>query len=286
MNAFSRSFRLGARLLAAAILILSALALHAESVNSLPKPTDYVSDFGHVLSPEAIARIDHICSQLDHSQANAQIAVVTVKTTDGEEIADWALQLEEKWGMGRQGTDANARKGVLILLAVNDRKYRIDAGVGLQGILPDGLLGDIGREMRVSLRSGDYDSALVGATGRVGEIIAKDAGVTLTDAQNGQLEVQPGRRVHHSSGWGGILFFLFLILFGVFGIGRGILGWLGWGLFFSSLGGPRGGGGWGGGGGGFGGGGDGGGGGSGFGGFGGGGSDGGGFDGGGSGGSW
>ncbi|WP_058189578.1 TPM domain-containing protein [Terracidiphilus gabretensis] len=288
MNAFSRSFRLGARLLAAAILIFSALVLHAESVDSLPKPTDYVSDFAHVLSPEAIARIDRICSQLDHSQANAQIAVVTIKTLDGEDPADWAVQLESKWGMGRQGTDANARKGVLILLAVNDRKYRIDAGVGLQGILPDGLLGDIGREMRVSLKAGDYDSALVGAVGRVGEIIAKDANVTLQDADNGQLAVQPGRRVHHSSGWGGILFVLFLlILFGVFGAGRGILGWLGWGLLFSGLGGPRnrGGGGWGGGGG-FGGGGDGGGGGSGFGGFGGGGSDGGGFDGGGAGGSW
>ncbi len=285
MNAISRSFRLGARLVAAAILIFSALAIHAESVDSLPKPTDYVSDFAHVLSPDAIARIDRICSQLDHSKAEAQIAVVTVKTTGDEDIADWAVQLEEKWGMGRQGTDANARKGVLILLAVNDRKYRIDAGVGLQGILPDGLLGDIGREMRVSLKAGDYDSALVGAVGRVGGIIAKDANVTLTDEESGQLQVQPGRRVHHSSGWGGILFFLFLIIvFGVFGIGRGILGWLGWGLFFSGMGG-RGGGGWGGGGGGFGGGGDGGGGG-GFGGFGGGGSDGGGFDGGGSGGSW
>ncbi len=210
---------------------------------------------------------------------------MTIKTTDGEDIADWAVALEGN-GDGQAGcTDANARKGVLILLAVNDRKYRIDAGVGLQGILPDGLLGDIGREMRVSLRTGDYDSALVGAAGRVGEIIAKDAGVTLTDAQNDQLAVQPGRRVHHSSGWGGILFVLFLlILFGVFGAGRGILGWLGWGLFLSGMGGPRGGGGWGGGGGG--GGGDSGGGGSGFGGFGGGGNDGGGFDGGGSGGSW
>ncbi len=60
MNAFSRSFKLGARLLAAAILIFSALVIHAESVASLPKPTDYVSDFAHVLSPAAIARIDSV----------------------------------------------------------------------------------------------------------------------------------------------------------------------------------------------------------------------------------
>jgi uncharacterized protein len=279
MNALSRSFRYGARLLAAAILIFSALVLHAESVDSLPKPTGYVSDFAHVLSSEAVARINSIVGQLDHSQANAQIAVVTVKTLDGEDPADWANELEDKWKMGKKGSD----KGVLILLAVSDHKYRIDVGYGLEGILPDGLIGDIGREMRVSLRAGDYDGALVGAVEHVGQIIAKDANVTLTATENGQLAVQPGRRVaHHGGGWGGLLFFLFLlIVFGVFGIGRGILGWLGWGLFFSSLGGPgnrddnwRGGG--------FGGGGDSGsGGGGGFGGFGGGG-----FGGGGAGGDW
>jgi uncharacterized protein len=283
MNFFSRPLGFGARLLAVALLLFSALALPAESVDSLPKPTDYVSDFAHVLSPAAIARIDRIAAQLDHSKAGAQISVVTVKTLDGEDPADWAIQLEDKWKMGKKGTGANADKGVLILLAVNDRKYKIDAGVGLQGILPDARLGDIGREMRVDLRAGDYDGALVGAVGQLGKIIADDAGVTLKDADSDQLATQPGRRVHHSSGWGGLLFFLFLlIVFGGLGIGRGILGWLGWGLFFSGLGGPRGGG-WGGGGG-FGGGsggGDGGGGGSGFGGFGGGG-----FDGGGAGGDW
>ena len=276
MNAFSCSFRFGARLLAAAILIVSALVLHAESVDSLPRPTGYVSDFAHVLSPEAVARINSIAGQLDHSQASAQISVVTIKTLDGEDPADWANQLEDKWKIGKKGSD----KGVLILLAVNDRKYRIDVGYGLEGILPDGLVGDIGREMRVSLRAGDYDGALVGAVEHIGQIIAEDAKITLEGTDNGQLPVQPGRRVHHGSGWGGILFFLFLlIVFGGLGIGRGILGWLGWGLFFSSLGGPRGRGGWGGGGG-FGGG-DSGGGGGGFGGFGGGS-----FGGGGAGGDW
>jgi hypothetical protein len=44
----------------------------AERVEDLPQPTDYVSDFAHVLSPEAVARLDRICAQLDHSKANAQ----------------------------------------------------------------------------------------------------------------------------------------------------------------------------------------------------------------------
>ncbi|HEX8813660.1 MAG TPA: TPM domain-containing protein [Terracidiphilus sp.] len=278
MNAFSRSVRFGARLFAAAILIFSALVLHAESVSSLPRPTGYVSDFAHVLSPQGIARINSIAGQLDHSAA-AQIAVVTVKTFDGEDPADWANQLEDKWKMGKKGSD----KGVLVLLAVQDRKYRIDVGYGLEGILPDGLVGDIGREMRVDLRAGDYDGALVGAVAHIGQIIAADAKITLQGEEGGQLAMQPGRRVaHHSSGWGIVIFLFVIILLGVFGIGRGLLGWLGWGLLFSSLGGGPRGGGWGSGGGGWGGGGgDGGGGVGGFGGFGGGS-----FGGGGAGGDW
>ena len=68
----------------------SAAAALAERVEDLPKPTDYVSDFAHVLSPEAIARLDSLCAQLDHSQANAQIAVVTIHTLDGDDAADFA----------------------------------------------------------------------------------------------------------------------------------------------------------------------------------------------------
>lgn len=267
------------RLLAAALLLFSASVLLAERVEDLPKPTDYVSDFAHVLSPPAVAQIDSICSQLDRSAANAQIAVVTVKNLDGDDAADWASRLEDKWHMGKKGSD----RGVLILLAVDDHKYRIDVGYGLEGILPDGKVGDIGREMRIDLRQNDYDGAILLAVGQIGQDIAQDAHVNLND--QGQPIVQhAGPRVHQSSPFGGLLLLILLMVF--FG-GSWIFRLLfGWGLLSTIFGGrgPWMGGGWGGGswgsGGGWGGG-DGGGGGGGFGGFGGG--D---FGGGGAGGSW
>ncbi len=82
-------------------------------------------------------------------QANAQIAVVTVQTLNGDDAADYANQLEDKWKMGKKGSD----KGALVLLAVDDHKYRIDVGYGLEGILHDGKVGDIGREMVPYLRA-------------------------------------------------------------------------------------------------------------------------------------
>jgi len=259
------------RLLVAVSVVFTATALTAQQVDQLPKPTDYISDDAHVLSDETIARLDHICSQIDHSQANAQIAVVTVQTLDGEDAAAYADQLETKWKMGRKGSD----RGVLILLAVGDHKRRIEVGYGLEGILPDGKLGDIGRAMVPGLRANDFDGAVTLAVGQIAQTIAADAKVTLDE--DPAMVQQPMRGHHHSSGmpiivvillvvfFGWFFVMRLLMLFGLFGGGWGRGPWIGGGGF---------------GGGGFGGG-SGGGGGSGFGGFGGGS-----FGGGGAGGDW
>jgi uncharacterized protein len=278
MKGFHRTGSLLCRLMLAALFFLPFSGVLAESVNSLPKPNDYVNDFAHVLSPDTVAKLDRICAELDHSQADAQVAVVTVRNLDGLEAADWANQLEDKWKMGKKGSD----RGVLVLLAVDDRKYRIDVGYGLEGILNDAKVGDIGRAMIPALREKDYDSAILGAVGRVARVIATDAHVTLSD----QLPNPPPVRQHQSSGLANLIPFIVLILiFCGFG---GLRLLMAMGLLNSALGGSRyrggsgpfiGGGGWGGGGGFGGGGGSSGGG--GFGGFGGGG-----FGGGGAGGSW
>jgi uncharacterized protein len=265
------------RLLAAVVLVFTASVLPAERVEDLPKPTDYVSDYAHVLSPAAVARLDHICSQLDHSQANSQIAMVTVRTLDGEDSADYASQLEDKWKIGKKGSD----RGVLVLLAVDDHKRRIDVGYGLEGILPDGKVGDIGREMVPYLRANDFDDAVLMAVGQIGQVIAADAKVTLQDSDGSQLQQrQPVRRpVRHGFPFGGLIFLIIILFF--FGGFRLLAFLLGWNFLTGGYrGGPFIGGGFGGGG--SGGGGSGGGGGdSGFGGFGGG--D---FGGGGAGGDW
>ena len=259
--------RLTAVLLPLTAALCFAASAPAQAVKDLPAPTDYVSDFAHVLSPEATERLDSICSQLDHSAANAQIAVVTVKTLDGDDPADYADQLETRWKMGKKGSD----RGVLVLLAVNDHKYRIEVGYGLEGILPDGKVGDIGRSMIPDLRNNDFDGAMTLAVGQVAEDIADDAHVTL-NLNAAAPQPQQQMEQEHSSGLGQLLLLIFvLIFFGGFSLLRMLFGW---GLFFGGWGG----GGWGGGSGGAG---FGGGGGDGFGGFGGGS-----FGGGGAGGSW
>lgn len=282
MKVFKRARGIVFCLLVAGAMGLLAWPALGETVKDLPaRPTDYVSDFAHVLSPEAVAQLDNLCAQLDHSKANAQVAVVTVHDLNGDDAADFADQLETKWGMGKKGSgsaaDSGSDRGVLVLLAVDPHKYRIEVGYGLEGILNDAKVGDIGREMVPYLRQKDYDSALLLATSQLGQVIATDAGVTLSGAPAMQAQQQ-----QQQQGAGGAKILLFLIVFLFFG-GFSLLRFLLWagllgnvfrgGPWFGSGGGPFiGGGGFGG---------SGGGGGGGFGGFGGGG-----FGGGGAGGSW
>jgi uncharacterized protein len=257
------------------VLLAVSCGLHAETVDGLPKPTGYVNDYADVLSPQTIQSLDDLCGQLD-SKAHAQIAVVTVKTIDPDKsgaqpsIEEFATALEDKWKVGAKGTD----RGLLLILVLNPAPPhgRIEVGYGLEGILNDAKVGDIGREMKPILLSGDYNRAITVGVEQLAQDIAADANVTLaTDGVPAQqIDTEPQAQIHVSP----IPAFLFAIVI-IFVLGALIRSGHAGLLFFFLLN-MLGGGGRGGGGGGFGGGdGDGGG---GFGGFGGGSSGGGGAD--------
>ena len=256
-------------LLLSLVFAFTAPLLRSERVEDLPKPTNYVSDFAHVLSPEAADRLNRLCGQLDHSKTDTQIAIVTIKSLDGDDAATFANQLEDKWKVGKKGSD----RGILMLFAIQDRKRWIEVGLGLQGIMPDAKVGDIGRAMVPALKQGNYDGAITTGVVQIANVVAADAGVTLQQQRPDDSETDgaPVRRPQrHGGSLIGLIFkvgivLLILIFFGA----RGLFGF---GLGMMMGGGGRG---WGGGGG-FGGGGGGSSGGSGFGGFGGGSSDGGG----------
>ncbi|HVW76249.1 MAG TPA: TPM domain-containing protein [Alloacidobacterium sp.] len=230
-------------------LIVSCYAARAEAVKDLPRPTDYVSDFADVLTPQTKQQLNRLCGQVDH-QAHAQIAVVTIRTLNDVPIQDYAVQLWDTWKIGQKD------RGVLILLAVQDHKRWIATGYGMESILTDAKVGDIGRQMVPYLRSGDYDDAVSLAVGQISQIIARDAGITLQPLQGRAPPRQQAVRLTLGQLIVfGIVIFL-VILFLARAGGSGLIGFL-LGMFLG--GGGRGG--WGGGG-------DGGG--SGFGGFGGG----------------
>src|ERR1700694_1967890 len=135
------------------IVLGAAVFVAAEPIASL-RPSNYVNDFAGVLDAATEARLNDLCRQVEE-KAQAQIAVVTVKSVDGQDVVSYAVALYQKWGIGAKGKD----RGVLILLATQDRKYWTTVGYGLEAILPDGKVGGFGREMVPLLRSGDYAGA-------------------------------------------------------------------------------------------------------------------------------
>src|SRR5487761_446662 len=158
-------------------ICLVALCLATTAFAQKPKslrPEGYVSDFAHVLAPDSKRAIETLCEELDH-KAQAQIAVVTVRSLEGESIEDYSINLATHWGIGPKQKD----RGVLILLAPNEHKYRIEVGYGLEPILPDGLVGTFGREAQPQLRIRNYSGAVLLLTERIAAVIAKDRGVTL-----------------------------------------------------------------------------------------------------------
>jgi uncharacterized protein len=191
----------------AAFVCMAVPPAFSQAVKDLPKPTDYVSDYAHVMSPQAKDQLNHLCGEVDH-EAHAQIAVVTIDTLNGEPLDQYAVELEDAWKVGLKGTD----RGVIVLLAVKDRRRFIGTGYGLEGILPDGKVGDIGRQMNPMLRNNDFDGALTLAVDEISQIIAQDAGVKLQPLTRWGAQQQPQ---HATIGQiiGGIVFLILVVIF-------------------------------------------------------------------------
>jgi uncharacterized protein len=185
------------------------------------------------------------------------MALVTLKSLDGDQIEEVSNDLFRQWGVGKKGKD----EGIMLLLAVQDHRDRIEVGYGLEPILPDGFDGSILRGIQPLLRQGAYGQALISGAVQIGSTIARAKGISLEPGERPRDRVVTTR---HSIPFPVIVIgiIVLLLLFRGGGSGGGLLTGL---ILGNLLGrGGRGGGDWGGGG--FGGGGGGGG----FGGFGGG----------------
>ncbi len=161
------------------LLFAVATLSFAEKVSSIPAPTGYIDDYAQVFSADGKSNMETLCREL-HDKTKAQVFVVTANTTEGEPVETFANELFAKWKIGEKKTD----RGVLMLFAIKDRKRWIEIGYGLEGILNDAKVGDIGRTMVPSLQAANYDEAAQTGLRQITQVIATDAGVTLDALSN------------------------------------------------------------------------------------------------------
>ena len=191
-------------------LIVLLLTSWVSRAQILPKPANatLVTDNAHILSPEQAQALESRLVALDDSTTN-QIAIVTIPTLNGYDIADYANKLLRDWGIGSK----KKNNGVLILVAVQDHKVRIETGYGLEGAIPDVTAKSIiANDITPNFKAGNYYQGLNLAVTSLGQAAAGEYHTKRIDNKKG----------HSVGGWFFAIFFVvFLILSIIRGSGGG-----------------------------------------------------------------
>jgi len=151
------------------MLPFSGFAQNTEQIS------ERVTDSAGVISREYRDKLNALILDLE-DKTTAQIAVFSVGSIAPYNEKTYAQMLFDKWKLGEKGKD----NGVLVLLAVKERRWHIETGYGVEGILPDGLCGEIGRNFMVPyFKEGKFAQGLYSGVARIAQIIANDSGVKL-----------------------------------------------------------------------------------------------------------
>jgi len=156
------------------LLLFSASFGAADDIKNI-HPTGYVSDLAGVISPKAQSQLEALCAEVEQ-KTGAQMAIVTIPSLESESVENYAVDLFKQLAVGSKKDN----RGVLLLVAPHEHKYRIEVGYGLEPVINDARAGDAGRAMVPFLRQGDYGKATEIAAWRLAKYLADDSGVTLT----------------------------------------------------------------------------------------------------------
>lgn len=148
--------------LCAWLVLLSPSCRAAWPVPPPPTQDIYLVDDAGMVEPGDRQKILTMGRDLDHA-TKAQVVVVTMTTLEDESIESYANRLFRSWGIG----DKKKNNGVLLLIAKEDRKFRIEVGYGLEGAITDGFSGSVLDGMKADFRKGNYSPAIVAAYGKL-----------------------------------------------------------------------------------------------------------------------
>ena len=223
-----------ARAAALAVALMWAWPGVAAAQPAPPALTQPVNDFARVVDPDSAQRIDALIRSLQRATGDV-VVVATVDTFQPyATIDEYAVKMFQNGGrgIGEKGRD----NGLLIVVAVKDRRVKVEVGYELEQFITDGFSGEVSRDdMAPQFRQGSYGAGLVAGVQRIVGRIAQGRNVTLQD-----LPQQPQTVRRRRASGGGAIFWLFI----AFIVLRAIVG----GLRRNSRGGPSnwGGPGWGG----------------------------------------
>lgn len=204
-------------LLLSSVFSLSVLAEDKD----LLSVSGYINDSVGIINAQDQTSINGFAKELE-SKTTAQIAVVTIDTTQPETIEQYAVRLFKKWGIGQKGKD----NGVLFLIANKDRALRIEVGYGLEGILTDAICSEIINQIVVpQFKQGQISTGILEGTKAIISLVAKESGVTITGEETALYNQLHQDR---SGLWVIILVFVIIFVFYASSFTRPGVGWYGY----------------------------------------------------------
>ena len=136
--------------------LFALFALSAWAQVAVPDLSRRVTDLTATLSAQKITELENKLAAFE-AQKGSQIAVLIVPTLDGEDIAQFGIRVADKWKIGRTKVD----DGVILIVAKNDRKLRIEVGYGLEGVIPDAIAKRVIAEtITPYFKAGDFDGGI------------------------------------------------------------------------------------------------------------------------------
>ncbi len=185
-----------------AFVLCFLIAAPGRAAPTFPALTGWVVDDAHMLSPQVQADLTQKLAALDASNSR-QLIVVTLPSLQGYDIADYGYQLGRAWGVGQKATN----NGALFIIAPNERKVRIEAGYGVEGVLTDAMTSVIlQRAVLPRFKAGDMPGGVVAGTQALIEQLSLDPSVAEQKAAEAASQRQT------SSGRGGSPFGLIVVV--------------------------------------------------------------------------
>ena len=207
-------------LLAGLLLLLCLPSVAPSQEVKIPSPLGYVNDYASVIDPDTRTQLTKLLKEVEQ-KTTAEIAILTVETTRPLEVFQYSIKVFDRWKIGKKGKD----NGVLFLVAVKDRRMWITVGYGLEGILPDGKVGEIRDRIVIPyFRQGNYSKGIFEGTQAIARVLA---GEEVGPAPKEQPRVAPPHvsplspSIFAISPWTGVwvpllLSVLFLCVLGMF----------------------------------------------------------------------
>jgi len=153
------------------------------AINIPDRPDSRVIDQTNTLTIQQQQILLNALDKIYITESHTEIQVLMVPSLDNEPIEDVSLRVARKWKIGQKDTN----NGAIILIAVKDHKYRVEVGYGLEGVLPDGYIGNLERNiMTPYFAKNDFFGGLNLAIVNLGQEISKDY-KTKSIPNSGQL---------------------------------------------------------------------------------------------------